>query len=96
MTSYQVDSEAVLSTTATARASIARIQAEVAGLLAQLTGLEGSWTGQAAAAFQGAVADWRATQRHVEESAEGLNLALSQAGRQYADVEQANARLFSR
>lgn len=96
MTSYQVDSEAVLSTTATARASIGRIQAEVAGLLAQLTGLEGSWTGQAAAAFQGAVSEWRATQRHVEESAEGLNLALSQAGQQYAEVEHANARLFSR
>lgn len=96
MPSYQVDSEAVLSTTATAQASIGRIQAEVAGLLAQLTGLEGSWSGQAAAAFQGAVSDWRATQRHVEESAEGLNRALSQAGQQYAEVEQANARLFSR
>ncbi|HZK59996.1 MAG TPA: WXG100 family type VII secretion target [Cryobacterium sp.] len=96
MTHYQVDSEAVLSTTATARASIGRIQADVAGLLHQLTSLEGSWSGQAASAFQAAVSDWRLTQQRVGESAEGLNQALSLAGRQYADVEQANTHLFSR
>jgi WXG100 family type VII secretion target len=96
MTQYQVDSEAVLGQAAAARGAIARIQAEVAGLLALLTSLDGTWTGQAAAAFQGAVAEWRATQHQVEQSAEGLNQALNQAGQQYADVEQANARLFAR
>lgn len=96
MTQYQVDSEAVLGQAAAARGAIARIQAEVSGLLALLTSLDGTWTGQAAAAFQGAVAEWRATQHHVEQSAEGLNQALNQAGQQYAEVEQANARLFAR
>ena len=96
MTRYQVDSEAVLHTTAMARASIARIQSEVAGLIAQLTALEGSWTGQAATAFQTAVTDWRATQQQVAQSAEALNLALNQAGQHYAEIEQANARLFLR
>ena len=42
------------------------------------------------------IADWRATQRRVEESLEGINQALGQAGRQYADIEEANVRLFSR
>ena len=96
MTRYQVDSEAVLHTTSVARATIGRIQSEVAGLIAQLTALEGSWSGQAATAFQAAVSDWRATQQQVAQSAEGLNLALNQAGQQYAEIEQANARLFLR
>jgi len=96
MTQYQVDSEAVLGQAAAARGAIVRIQSEVAGLLALLTGLDGAWTGQAAAAFQAAVADWRATQYQVEQSAEGINQALNQAGQQYADVEQANTRLFAR
>lgn len=96
MTTYRVDSEAVLSAMSAARASSGRIQAEVAGLHAQLTNLQGSWSGQAATAFQGVIADWRATQRRVEESLEGINQALGQAGRQYADIEEANVRLFSR
>ncbi len=96
MTRYQVDSEAVLSTTAICRASLGRIEADVAGLLHQLTSLEGSWTGQASTAFQAVVSDWRATQQRVAESAQGINQALSLAGRQYADVEQANMHLFAR
>jgi early secretory antigenic target protein ESAT-6 len=96
MTQFQVDSDALISTTGAARATMGRIQAEVAALLGQLTGLEGSWTGQAATQFQAAVGAWRTTQQHVEQSAEVLNQALGQAGAQYAEVEQANARLFAR
>jgi early secretory antigenic target protein ESAT-6 len=96
MTQFQVDSDALLTTTGAARATMGRIQAEVAALLAQLTGLEGSWTGQASTQFQAAVSAWRTTQQHVEQSADVLNQALGQAGQQYAEVEQANARLFAR
>lgn len=96
MTQFQVDSDALLTTTGAARATMGRIQAEVAALLAQLTGLEGSWTGQASTQFQVAVSAWRTTQQHVEQSADVLNQALGQAGQQYAEVEQANARLFAR
>ena len=96
MTQFQVDSEALISTTGAARAAMARIQGEVAALLGQLTGLEGSWTGQASTTFQGAVSAWRTTQQHVEQSADALNQALGQAAQQYAEVEQANARLFAR
>jgi 6 kDa early secretory antigenic target len=96
MTSYQVDSEAVFGASGAVRASSDRIQAEVAGMLGQLTSLQSSWTGQAATAFQTLISDWRATQQHVTESLEAINAALSQAGQQYADIEQSNARLFLR
>ena len=96
MTRYQVDSEQVQLATQSVQGTIGRIRSEVASLLAQLTGLQGSWSGQAATAFQAAVADWRVTQQHVEESLSGLNHALGAAAMHYADVEQANARLFVR
>lgn len=96
MTRYQVDSEAVLTTTGSVRDSMGRIESEVSGLLAQLVNLQSSWTGQASTAFQGVVTEWRATQQHVVESLSSINLALGQAGQQYADIEQSNARLFLR
>lgn len=96
MTRYQVDSEAVISATGAVRSSIGRIQSEVAGLHGQLTNLQGSWTGQAASAFNGVVAEWKATQQRVEENLAAINQALAQAGQQYADIESANARLFTR
>lgn len=95
MTRYQVDSDAVLSATGAVQNSISRIQAEVSGLHGQLTNLQGSWTGQAATAFSSVVTDWKATQQRVEENLAAINQALTQAGRQYADIEAANARLFA-
>lgn len=96
MTSYQVDSEAVFGASAAARATSDRIQSDVSGMLAQLTSLQSSWSGQAATAFQALITDWRATQQHVTESLEAINAALALAGQQYAEIEQANARLFLR
>lgn len=96
MTRYQVDSEAVLSATGAVRSSISRIQSEVSGLHGQLTQLQSSWTGEAATAFSGVVAEWRSTQQRVEESLAALNQALSHAAQQYAEIEAANARLFVR
>ncbi len=96
MTTYHVDAAQVSAATQTVQGTIGRIQAEVASLLGQLTGLQSSWSGQAATAFQGAVADWRTTQLHVEQSLAQLNHALGVAAAQYADAEQANARLFLR
>ena len=95
MTRYQVDSEAVLGATTAARSTIGRIQAEVSGLHGQLDNLQGSWTGQAASAFQAVVTDWKATQQRVEESLAAISHALGQAGQQYADIEASNARLFA-
>jgi len=96
MTRYQVDSDAVLGAESALRASAGRLQSEVNGMVAQLVTLQDSWTGQAASAFQGVLADWRATQQRVEESLAGLTHALGRAGQHYAEAEQANASLFLR
>ncbi|WP_022889905.1 WXG100 family type VII secretion target [Agromyces italicus] len=96
MTSFHVDAEQVAAATQTAQGTIGRIQSDVQALLSQLTGLQSSWSGQASSAFQGAVSDWRATQLQVEQSLIGLSRALGTAAAQYADAEQANARLFLR
>ena len=85
-----------MSATGAVRTSIGRIQSEVAGLHAQLTNLQGSWTGQASAAFAGVVNEWKTTQQRVEENLAAINVALGQAGQQYADIEAAIARLFAR
>jgi WXG100 family type VII secretion target len=94
MTRYQVDSEAVLAATAAARGSIGRIEAEVGGLHGQLTNLQGSWTGTAASAFQEVVGEWRSLEQRVGEVLAAMSHALGQAGQQYADIEESNARLF--
>ncbi len=96
MTRYSVDSEAVLAATTAVQASIGRIQSEVAGLRGRLAELQSSWGGQAATAFQSVVGDWTATQQRVEESLAAISGALGQAGRQYAEIEEHNARLFLR
>jgi WXG100 family type VII secretion target len=71
-----------------------RIQGEVGALLGQLVNLQGSWTGQAATAFQGVVSEWRSTQQRVEENLASINQALGSAANQYSEAEAANARLF--
>lgn len=96
MTRYQVDSEAVLGATNAVRTTIGRIQAEVGGLHGQLLSLQGSWSGQAANAFQSVVTEWKSTQQRVEESLDAISRALGQAGQHYAEIEAANARLFTR
>jgi early secretory antigenic target protein ESAT-6 len=94
MAVFSVDSDAVFTATGSVRGTIERIQGETQSMLAQLTHLQSAWSGAAAIAFQGTVDQWRATQRQVEDSLAGINAALSVAGRQYAEAEQASLALF--
>jgi len=96
MSTFQVDSEAVLAHAAAARQTVGRIQAEVSALHSQLEQLQASWRGGAASAFHAVVADWRVTQQRVEDSLTAIGTSLAQAGQQYADIEQHNTRLFLR
>lgn len=96
MTRYQVDSEAVLGATSAVQTTIGRIQAEAGSLHGQLVSLQNSWSGQASNAFQSVVTEWKSTQQRVEESLDAISRALSQAGQHYAEIEAANARLFTR
>jgi WXG100 family type VII secretion target len=95
MSTYQVDSEAVLAHSAAARQTVGRIQGEVTALHSQLEQLQASWTGPAATAFRGVVAEWRVTQQRVEDNLTAIGTALAQAGQQYADIEPHNTRLFA-
>ncbi|QTX03995.1 WXG100 family type VII secretion target [Agromyces archimandritae] len=96
MTRFQVDSIEVQQASQTTRATIDRIQADVGSLMGQLNALQGSWTGQAATAFQAAVSDWRGLHQQVEQQLARLHGALGMAATQYLEAEQANARLFMR
>jgi early secretory antigenic target protein ESAT-6 len=95
MATLQVDSDAVERASTAARVTIEQIQSEVARLHTQLAALDGQWTGAAAAAFHGVVERWRGTQRQVEENLSEISRALSVAGTQYAEIERANASMFS-
>lgn len=95
MTRYVVDADAIHGAHIAVRGTASRVQSEVTAMHAQLQALQDSWSGQAAVAFQGVVQDWRATQARVEESLAAINEALAVAGRQYADVEAGNVRLFA-
>jgi WXG100 family type VII secretion target len=94
MAVFAVDSDAVFTATATIRGTVERLQSESASLMAQLHALQSSWTGTASGMFQGSVEQWRGAQRTVEDALAAINLALTAAGQQYAEAEQANMSLF--
>ncbi len=94
MAVFSVDSDAVLTATSAIRGTGERVQSETATMLAHLTQLQGSWSGSAAAAFQGIVERWRAAQREVDAALADIGGALAHAGQQYAQTELAAAGLF--
>ncbi|MGO3885158.1 MAG: WXG100 family type VII secretion target [Mycetocola sp.] len=91
---FQVDSDQVMTSTASMNATIGTIRAEVSRLYGQLSALEGSWTGQAATAFTTLLGQWRSTQLTVEQNLETISTALGRAGQRYAEIEEANAQMF--
>ena len=94
MTRYTVDSDEVASAASAIGATVGRLQGEVNALHGQLGALQGTWTGQAAVAFQGVVQQLRTTQTNLEQVLASIDRALRTAAQQYADIELANARLF--
>jgi WXG100 family type VII secretion target len=94
MTHFSVDSERVLAANTTIQATIQRLQSEVDTLHANLQALGDSWQGAAANSFQELVGRWRTTAGTVQHQLTEVSGALSQAARQYADIEAANVRLF--
>jgi 6 kDa early secretory antigenic target len=96
MTQFQVDSAQVAQASAAVHASAAQIGTEVDRMMRNLLDLQGSWRGQASSSFQHVVSDWRATQERVRAVLEEIQLALSTAGRQYAEAEESAVRMFSR
>ena len=96
MSRYEVDSAQVAHASAAVRGSTAAIRTEVAAMMRHLTDLQSSWRGGAASAFGAVMADWSSTQARVEESLDGITVALAAAAESYADAEQQVSRLFGR
>ncbi|KQZ06023.1 type VII secretion protein [Microbacterium sp. Root53] len=94
MAVFSVDSDAILTANGQALATAERLRAETAALSAQLLDLQSAWTGSAAVAFQGTLDQWKATQRAVEDTLDGIGRLLGAAGAQYADTERTAAGMF--
>lgn len=95
MSQFQVDSAQVAAASGAVRSSAAALGTEVDRMMRNLLDLQGSWKGQASAAFQQVVTDWRGTQERVRGALEEIQRALAQAGRRYEEVEGATARMFN-
>jgi WXG100 family type VII secretion target len=95
MTRFEVDSAQVAQAATAAQTSAQQIGTEVDRMMRHLLDLQSSWKGQASASFQHVVADWRATQDRVRLSLEEIQRALAVAGQQYAQAEEAAARMFA-
>lgn len=94
MSRFSVDSELVLAANGMIQSTISKIQGDVTALHGQLSGLQDSWQGQAASSFQELVARWRTTANLVDQQLSEIGKALAFAAAQYAEIEQANQRLF--
>lgn len=94
MSTINIDAERITQAASTASHSAATLHSEVDRLMHQLRALQECWTGTASAGFQTVVADWQQVQAKVHESLTQIQKALALAGQQYAEVENANAKLF--
>lgn len=92
---FTADSDQITSSAQTAMGTVQRLESEVSTLMGQLNALEGSWNGPAAAAFQSALGNWRATSQTVQESLQALSSSLSNAGAHYGEVESGITSMFA-
>ncbi|GAA1368551.1 WXG100 family type VII secretion target [Brevibacterium luteolum] len=96
MAVIQVDAQEIEATVTRTRESCTVLHNEAASLMGHLRSLENSWRGGAAESFQQLAGEWEVVQRQVQESIESIRDALSAAGVQYSEVEEANRKRFSR
>ena len=80
---------------ATVTREAAEIEGRLASLTAQMGDLASTWTGAAAASFQGLYADWDRTARQMQQALDGIGLALRGAGQDYDALEQQLASRFA-
>ncbi len=72
---------------ATIQREAADLEARLAALTAAMSDLAGTWTGPAAAAFQGVYENWKGTAQQARQTLEELGASLRNAGTQYDDTE---------
>lgn len=95
MSRFEVDSAQVAQASVAVQVSAGQISAEVDRMMRNLIDLQAGWKGQAATSFQQVVTDWRATQERVRLALEQIQRALTVAGQQYAQAEDAAVRMFA-
>ncbi|MFD0484913.1 WXG100 family type VII secretion target [Kineococcus sp. GCM10028916] len=95
MSRFEVDSARVQQASAAVAVSSGNVATEVEGMMRHLLDLESCWKGSAASSFQALTQRWRLTQDQVRTTLEEIQQALARAAQQYADVESANARMFT-
>ncbi len=95
MAQFNVNSDDLALKSSAVKGSIDRIRMEVDAMKRNLLDLQSTWTGAAATNFQSLLQEWHATEMKVEASLESINGALSMAATQYAEAEEANARMFT-
>lgn len=95
MSRFEVDSAQVLQASTAVQSSAQQIATEVDRMMRHLLDLQNCWKGQAATSFQEVVTQWRSTQERVRLALEDVQRALAVAGRNYADAEEAAARMFA-
>ncbi|MCQ9165888.1 WXG100 family type VII secretion target [Arthrobacter sp. STN4] len=95
MAQFNVNSDDLAVKSTAVKGSVDRIRMEVDGMKRNLMDLQATWSGAAATNFQVLLQEWHTTQVKVEASLESINSALSMAATQYAQAEEANARMFT-
>ncbi|SDC83194.1 WXG100 family type VII secretion target [Sanguibacter gelidistatuariae] len=91
MSKFGVDVTQVSSASGVVSTSVTTIRSEVTAMMRHLTDLQGSWTGAAAIAFSGVVAQWQVTQVQVENGLDAITAALGRTATTYDEAE-ASAR----
>jgi early secretory antigenic target protein ESAT-6 len=94
MTRFEVDAARVDAASGQVQVTSQAITAEVEAMMRHLEDLQGVWRGQAASGFAELTTRWRLTMNQVRDSLDAIQVALAQAGRQYAETEAATARMF--
>ena len=94
MSKFGVDVSQVTSASTAVNISVTSIRTEVSTMMRNLTELQSTWTGAAAVAFSGVVAQWQVTQAQVEAGLDSITSALSRTAATYVDAEALAAGNF--
>lgn len=92
---FTVDTDRIQAAASDMSSIAAEIEGSVSAMHARLTSLEGSWTGTAAAEFQGLVGEWTALQDRVRSDLAQIAALTSRAGGTYQQTEEGVRGMFA-
>ncbi len=92
---FTVDTDRIQAAASDMSAIAGDIESSVGAMHARLTSLEGSWTGAAAAEFQGLVGEWAALQSRVRADLAQIATLTSRASGTYQQTEEGVRGLFA-